>query len=121
MQLAAQGESGSAISLRSPVSVRGLHLNLCGFGGYDFRDALKRAEFSHSQLISDLAREERKAVEEKVNQLLSVPRICDVYLRDYAGGTQTVGKFLISTDMVRGEITEARNLLMEKHNLPAVR
>jgi hypothetical protein len=72
------------------------------------------------QLISDLAHEERKAVEEKINQLLSVLRICDVYLRDYAGGTQTGGKFLISTDMVRGEIAEARNLLIEKHNLSSL-
>ena len=26
-------------------SVGGFHLNLCGFGGYDFRDALERSEF----------------------------------------------------------------------------
>jgi hypothetical protein len=42
-----------------------------------------------------------------------------LYLQDYAAGTQTVGKFLISTDMVRNEIAELRDDLIKKYKIPA--
>jgi len=69
-------------------------------------------------LISDLANQERKSVEEKIKLLLGVLRNCEVYLQDYAAGEQTVFKFFVTTGWVRDEIAETRSVLIEKHKLP---
>ncbi len=61
---------------------------------------------SSEELISDLAEEDRKSMEEKIKMLHYVVRNCELYLQDYAAGQQTAYKFLVTTEWVCKEIAE---------------
>ena len=55
---------------------------------------------SSEELISDLAEEDRKSMEEKIKMLHYVLRNCELCLQDYTAGQQTAYKFLITTEWV---------------------
>jgi hypothetical protein len=74
---------------------------------------------NYAELISDLAEEDRKSVEEKIKMLHYVLQNCELYLRDYAAGQQTAYKFFITTHWVLSEMAETRSALVKKHKLPA--
>ena len=68
-------------------------------------------------LISDLAEDERKTVEQWIKALQVMFRECECYLRDYALGEQNVLKLLWEMNATRVMLGEAISNLTKKHRI----
>lgn len=68
-------------------------------------------------LISDLAQEERKAVEQWVKALQMMLRECECYLQDYAAGEQNVLQLLWEMKATREMLGEAMSNLTKRHRM----
>ena len=69
-------------------------------------------------MITDLSEEERKSVEQWIRLVPAQFRQCECYLKDYAAGTQVVGKLISVMDATSDIIEDACKDLIERHKLP---
>jgi hypothetical protein len=68
-------------------------------------------------LISDLAQDERKTVEQWVKALQLMLRECECYLQDYVAGEQNVLQLLWEMRATREMLGEAMSSLTKKHRM----
>jgi hypothetical protein len=68
-------------------------------------------------MITDLSEEERKLAQEQTEHLLYMLHECERYVRDYAAGTQNLGKFFGVMYNAETTIADVRYELGKIHGL----
>lgn len=69
-------------------------------------------------MISDLSEEDRKLAIAQTERLLTQLKECEVYLRDYKEGTQTLYKFIGDIAITQWTMSEVQTELLDIHKVP---